>query len=100
MPSCRLLTKQQVGATEVLVDLFRIVVLDLEQDGRQVAPAAAEADVDLRRQARTCASWCWYSSMLERVGAAIWMKLKRPIHSGFSSSRRSMARKRSTMPLV
>ncbi len=28
--------------------------------------------------ARTCASWCWYSSMPERVGAAIWTKVKRP----------------------
>jgi hypothetical protein len=87
----------QIGGTKMLVHLFRIVVFDLEHNGAALAP---EAVIDLRAMARTCASWCWYSSMPERVGAAIWIKLKRPIHSGFISSRRSMARKRSTMPLV
>src|SRR6266568_3331337 len=41
-----------------------------------------------------------YSSMRMRVGAAIWMNVNFPIHSGFSSNSRSTARIRSSMPLV
>jgi hypothetical protein len=50
--------------------------------------------------ARTRVSRFWYSSMETRDGAAHWTNENWPIQRGSSSSRRSIAAKRSRMPLV
>ena len=58
-----------------------------------------ETLIDPPGQSMHPASKVWYSSSAERVGAAIWMKVKRPTSSGCSSSIRSTAMKPLQNPL-